>query len=87
VQENKVKKLKKNDQERDFLCVVSDAFRVFARRSSMMLGSAWACACHLYLDPDGAYFPFFRHMAADHQHCYHGYHIPNGVPDSEHAKP
>jgi low affinity Fe/Cu permease len=44
VQENKVKKLQKNEQERDFLCVVSDAFRVFARRSSMMLGSAWAFA-------------------------------------------
>ncbi len=44
MQENKVKKLKKNEQERDFLCVVSDAFRVFARRSSMMLGSAWAFA-------------------------------------------
>jgi low affinity Fe/Cu permease len=27
---------------RDFLCVVSDAFRVFARRSSIILGSAWA---------------------------------------------
>ena len=34
--------LKKNEQERDFFCVVSDAFRVFARRSSSMLGSAWA---------------------------------------------
>jgi low affinity Fe/Cu permease len=44
VQETQVKKLKKNEQERDFLCVVSDAFRVFARRSSMMLGSAWAFA-------------------------------------------
>jgi low affinity Fe/Cu permease len=44
VQENKVRKLQKNEQERDFLCVVSDAFRVFARRSSMMLGSAWAFA-------------------------------------------
>jgi len=44
VQENKVKKLQKDEQERDFLCVVSDAFRVFARRSSMMLGSAWAFA-------------------------------------------
>jgi low affinity Fe/Cu permease len=44
VQENKVKKLQKNEQERDFLCVVSDAFRIFARRSSMMLGSAWAFA-------------------------------------------
>ena len=39
-----VGKLKKNEQERDFLCIVSDVFRVFARRSSMMLGSAWAFA-------------------------------------------
>ena len=39
-----VGKLKKNEQERDFLCIVSDAFRVFARRSSVMLGSAWAFA-------------------------------------------
>ena len=31
-------------KERDFLCVVSGAFRVFARRSSVMLGSAWAFA-------------------------------------------
>ena len=44
MQETHVKKLKENEQERDFLCVVSDAFRVFARRSSMMLGSAWAFA-------------------------------------------
>jgi low affinity Fe/Cu permease len=44
VHETQVGKLKKNEQERDFLCVVSDAFRVFARRSSMMLGSAWAFA-------------------------------------------
>src|SRR6266487_2311115 len=35
-------KLKKNERERDFFCVVSDAFRVFARRSAAMLGSAWA---------------------------------------------
>jgi low affinity Fe/Cu permease len=42
VQETQVKKRKKNEQERNFFCVVSDAFRVFARRSSMMLGSAWA---------------------------------------------
>jgi low affinity Fe/Cu permease len=34
--------LKKNEQERDFFCVVTDAFRVFAHRSSVMLGSAWA---------------------------------------------
>src|SRR5438128_11742240 len=34
--------LKQHEQERDFFCVVRDAFRVFAHRSSMMLGSAWA---------------------------------------------
>ena len=44
MQETQVKKRKKNEQERNFFCVVSDAFRVFARRSSMMLGSAWAFA-------------------------------------------
>src|SRR5205809_7741705 len=36
--------LKEHEQERDFFCVVSDAFRVFAHRSSVMLGSAWAFA-------------------------------------------
>jgi len=44
MQETESQKLKKNKQERDLLCVVSDTFRVFARRSSMMLGSAWAFA-------------------------------------------
>ena len=34
--------LKKHEDERDIFCVMSDAFRVFARRSSVMLGSAWA---------------------------------------------
>src|SRR5207247_517633 len=34
--------LKEHEQERDFFCVVRDAFRVFAHRSSVMLGSAWA---------------------------------------------
>ena len=42
--ETQVKKRKENKQDRDFLCVVSDAFHVFAHRSSMMLGSAWAFA-------------------------------------------
>ena len=37
-------KPKKYEQERDFFCVVSDAFRIFARRSSVILGSAWAFA-------------------------------------------
>ena len=33
---------KKNEQERDIFCAVSDAFRCFAQRSSALLGSAWA---------------------------------------------
>ena len=37
-------KLKQQAASRDFFCVVSDAFRLFARRSSMLLGSAWAFA-------------------------------------------
>ena len=44
MQESKVKKTNKNEQDRDFFCIVSDAFRVFARRSSIVLGSAWAFA-------------------------------------------
>ena len=34
--------LKEHKQESDIFCVVSDAFRVFANRSSVLLGSAWA---------------------------------------------
>jgi low affinity Fe/Cu permease len=36
--------LKRHERGRDIFCVVSDAFRVFARRSSVLLGSAWAFA-------------------------------------------
>jgi len=34
--------LKKHEEERDFFCVVRDAFRIFARQSSAILGTAWA---------------------------------------------
>jgi low affinity Fe/Cu permease len=34
----------KREEERDIFCVVSDIFRVFARRSAAMLGTAWAFA-------------------------------------------
>ena len=37
-------KLKEHEKERDLFCVVNDAFRVFARRSAALLGSAWAFA-------------------------------------------
>src|SRR5947208_2443475 len=35
-------KLNEREESRDFFCVISDAFRIFARRSSRVLGSAWA---------------------------------------------
>jgi len=37
-------KVKQREESRDFFCLASDAFRIFARRSSMVLGSAWAFA-------------------------------------------
>ena len=36
------KKAKRREESRDFFCVASDAFRIFAKRSSTVLGSAWA---------------------------------------------
>src|SRR5438067_7197907 len=42
-------KVKKHEEERDFFCVVSDAFRVFARRTSALLGSAWAFVGALFI--------------------------------------
>jgi low affinity Fe/Cu permease len=42
--ETQIEKLKKQEKERDFFCVVSDAFRIFARNSAIALGSAWAFA-------------------------------------------
>ena len=42
--ETQKEKLKEQEASRGFFCVVSDAFRIFARRSSMVLGSAWAFA-------------------------------------------
>jgi len=35
-------KRKGREPERDFFCFVQDAFRVFARNASIILGSAWA---------------------------------------------
>jgi len=37
-------KRNKQNESRDFFCIVNDAFRIFARRSSTVLGSAWAFA-------------------------------------------
>ena len=38
----RTKEAKKSEQKRDFLCIVRDAFRCFAHRASVLLGSAWA---------------------------------------------
>ena len=40
--QTQAQQLKRQEQKRDFFCVVSDAFRLFAQRSSILLGSAWA---------------------------------------------
>jgi low affinity Fe/Cu permease len=42
VNKNQSKESKTNERERDLFCIISDAFRVFARRSAIMMGSAWA---------------------------------------------
>lgn len=34
-------KLKEQNESRDFFCIASDVFRIFAKRSSTVLGSAW----------------------------------------------
>jgi low affinity Fe/Cu permease len=40
--DTQVEKPTQQEEKRNFFCVVSDLFRVFARRSSIVLGSAWA---------------------------------------------
>ena len=41
--------MKENEASRDLFCVAKDAFRVFARQSSSVLGSAWAFAIALLI--------------------------------------
>ena len=47
--ETQEEKLQEHESKRDFFCIVSDAFRVFARRSSATLGSAWAFAAAILI--------------------------------------
>ena len=37
-------KIEKQTESTSFFCIVNDAFRIWARRSSIILGSAWAFA-------------------------------------------
>jgi low affinity Fe/Cu permease len=47
--ETQTEKLREHEAERDFFCVVRDAFRVFARKSSAVLGSAWAFMAAIFI--------------------------------------
>jgi low affinity Fe/Cu permease len=49
VNKTQPEELKEHERERDFFCAVSDAFRLFARRSAVMLGSAWAFAAAAFV--------------------------------------
>jgi low affinity Fe/Cu permease len=42
VQKTQRDKLKEEEKRQDLFCIVSDAFRVFARKASAILGSPWA---------------------------------------------
>jgi low affinity Fe/Cu permease len=42
VNKSQTEELKEHEHEHDIFCIVSDAFRVFAHRSAVLLGSAWA---------------------------------------------
>jgi low affinity Fe/Cu permease len=44
VNKTQTEQLKEPEKKRDFFCGIRDAFHVFARRSSMVLGSPWAFA-------------------------------------------
>jgi low affinity Fe/Cu permease len=44
VNRTQTEELKEHEKKRDLFCVVNDAFRVFARRCSAVLGSPWAFA-------------------------------------------
>ncbi len=41
--------LKEDEKEGDIFCMISDAFRIFARRTSGLLGSAWAFVGALFI--------------------------------------
>src|ERR1700730_5426656 len=52
--ETQIERLKEQEASRSFFCVVTDAFRVFARKSSAVLGSPWACATAILIILVGA---------------------------------
>ena len=49
MQGTQVTELKEHEKERDFFCVIKDAFRIFARRSSVILGTPWAFSTAIFI--------------------------------------
>ena len=49
MERTQTEELKKHEQDRDIFCVISDAFRVFARKTSSVLGSAWSFAAAILI--------------------------------------
>lgn len=49
IMETQTQKSKEQEASRNFFCLVHDAFRVFARKSSNVLGSPWAFVGALFI--------------------------------------
>ena len=86
--QTQTEKLKKQEKERDFFCIVRDAFRVFARHSAIALeslGFCWSRARNSCLDSHRTNGSFFRYLAIGHQRRHDDRHLSHGVSDPEHA--
>jgi hypothetical protein len=83
-------RLKDQEQSRDLFCVIKDAFRIFARKSSAILGSAWAftgaVVIILIWALDWTDLWIFGYVAAHHQYRNHHRHLLNGILDPEYAE-
>ena len=87
--QTQTEKLRKQEKERDFFCIVRDAFRVFARHSAIALeslGFCWSRARNSCLDSHRTNGSFFRYLAIGHQRRPDDRHLPHGVSDPEDAK-
>src|SRR4051812_48215050 len=41
-EKTQIQELKEHEKERDIFCVISDGFRIFARKTAAVLGTAWS---------------------------------------------
>ena len=88
--QTQTEKLRKQEKERDFFCIVRDAFRVFARHSAIALESARAFAgavlVILVWILTGPTVHSSDTLAIGHQRRHDDRHLSHGVSDPEHAK-